>query len=581
MALAKVAAGKILVEQMEKFRVELDAARKEAEEKGKDIKPHWPVEKKRESWALQEKVKKLRRQGVERFTEAGNTFQEALGFERKNPEARAGLADLYWTQYVREEEAGDEAEMIHHEALVRQYNDGQYDAKLKGDGTLAISTRVFPCRCLTEGRTVKPDEMETMGYHPFSGRALDGHKGADSLPSLEPKEPIRLKVHGADCKTEPLAGADVWLLRFEDHDKVLVPRLPEGLKVPGAEKHTIPVSILDRCYDSGSPFRPTETLHLGQTPVAKFSLPMGSYLLILNKEGFHPVRCPVHVSRLTDEEANVTLYRDGEIPAGFVQVPAGKFIYQGDKENPYSGPKEIKEIGDAFVAKFPVTCREYLDFINDMASKAPEEAAKRVPRKAPTAGLYWPKDVEGRYHIPTEKWIAEASENVKKQASKLEQSPIWWAEDWPVFSVSWQDLMAYAAWRTGREGLLFSLPHEIPWEKSARGTDGRFFPWGKDIDATFCNMQQSHEGGSRPMPVDSFPADESPYGVSGLGGNARDWCLNDPGEAYPGWRLCRGGYWSDTGLNVRSAYRTGHAASDVYYGDGGRLSWSPGCRTPG
>jgi len=320
-----------------------------------------------------------------------------LTFERKSPEARAALADLYWDQYLREEEAGDEAEMIHYEALVREYNDGQFDARLKGDGTLAISTRHFPCRCLTEGRMVAPDEMDVMGHHPFSGRALDGHKGAEGLPDLEPKEPIRLKVHGVDCKNDALEGADVWLLRFEEHDKILLPRFPEGVTAPGAEKREIPAAVLDRCFDPGSPFRPVEALHLGRTPVGKFTIPMGSYFLILHKEGFHPVRCPVFIGRLAEEEVAFTLYRDGEIPEGFVQIPAGKFIYQGDKENPHSGPKEIKDVGDAFIAKFPVTCREYVEFLNDLAEKDPEQASKRVPRESEKAGFYWPLGPDGKY----------------------------------------------------------------------------------------------------------------------------------------------------------------------------------------
>jgi len=569
MAMAKVEGGRILVEKMGKLRLDLEAARKEAKEKGKDVRPHWPVEKKEEFWSVQEKVKAFKRQLVETFTEVGNTFQEALTFERRNPEARAALADLYWDQYLREEEAGDEAEMIRYEGLVRTYNDGQYDAKLKGDGTLTIATRHYPCSCLTEA----------------------------------------------------LEGAEIWLFRYEERRKILLPVFPTAVvatdgfvgAAPRGRPETgqprggrltpglPPDAVLDRLYDSDSPFRPGRGeprvrpddegdhkdgpyrglgLNLGRTPIPGFTIPMGSYILILYKEGFHPVRCPVFIGRVTDEEVNVTLYRDGEIPEGFVQVPAGRFIYQGDKENPYSGPKEIKEVEDAFISKFPVTCGEYLDFLNDTAAKDQEQAAKHVPRKTPTAGPCWPKDEEGVYHIPTEKWMFEAPEALKEQALKLEGSPIWWEEDWPVFSVSWEDLMAFGAWKTGREGQLFSLPQEIPWEKSARGTDGRFYPWGREMDATFCNMQQSHENGMRPTPVDSFPMDESLYWVRGLGGNSRDNVLNDPGEAYPSWRLCRGGDWTNSGINFRSTNRSGLAASGVYCFTGGRMSWLSGCKAP-
>ena len=73
--------------------------------------------------------------------------------------------------------------------------------RIKGDGTLSVATRQNTCKCLTEGRMVASEEMEIMGYHPMSGRALDGHTGAEGLPELEPKEPIHLKVHGPDCET--------------------------------------------------------------------------------------------------------------------------------------------------------------------------------------------------------------------------------------------------------------------------------------------------------------------------------------------------------------------------------------------
>ncbi len=707
MAMAKVAEGRILVERMEKARAETQALEEAAGAKEKEIKPHWPAEMKEAFWALQEKAKALQCDVVKGFAAASGSFQAALEFERGNKEARAALADHYWQQYVREEEAGNRSEMIHYEALVREYNDGQYDARLKGDGTLSVWTRHYPCHCLIDGRMVSPEELAgsakcgvssvektgmdtehstlntshsshhgTMGYHPVSGRALDGRKGVEGLTWLEPKEAVLLKSHGMECRTEPLPGADVWLFKFVERKKVLVPVLPQDVSVEGGGSRVEsngtatppsspsipPSSVLDRLYDPGSPFRPTEGLYLGRTPIAPFKIPMGSYLLIIayrknvsvegrgsrveqaenaecercegdpthggaparalnpqpytlnpdNESVYAPIRVPVLIGRCADETMDVTLFREREIPEGFVQIPAGKFIYQGDRENPYSEPTAILDIEDAFMAKFPITCAEYLEFINDLAtpnqpdeppaqtdapdSARPDSPAKRrqdwkemlgpaemrVPRRAPSSGIYWPMDAEGRCHIPTERWIAEASsdqenQDLKKQASKLEMSPVWWDENWPVGSVSWIDLVAYAAWRTRRENRVYSLTSEIPWEKSSRGTDGRSYPWGNEMDATFCNMNLSHEHGARLAPVDSFPVDESPYGVRGLSGNSRDLCLNDPGEGYPGWRVCRSGGWTSVGIAVRSAYRSGGAEFSVFYFNGGRLSWC--CRS--
>ena len=308
---------------------------------------------------------------------------------------------------------------------------------------------------------------------------------------------------------------------------------------------------------------------------------MGSYLLIIAKEGFHPVRCPVLVARTAEESVDVTLYRDGEIPAGFVQVPAGKFIFQGDKVYPFPEPKEIKETSDCFIAKFPVTCREYLEFLNDLAAKDPEEAERRAPRKTPTKGVYWPKDAEGRYHIPTEKWLCEAPEGMKKAASKLDANPVWWDEDWPMFSVSWEDLTAFAAWRSERESSIYCLTHSLLWEKTARGVDGRSWPFGNFDDANFSNGANSHKGGMRPCPVDSVPVDESPYGVRGLAGNAKDSCLDDPDEGkWFGWRKCRGGQWTTWGYRGNSTYVMVGQTSHVNYSAAGRVSCLPRFRTP-
>ncbi|MHC4777855.1 MAG: protein kinase domain-containing protein [Planctomycetota bacterium] len=574
-AMAKVAQGKALIEEMETLRAELETAEKVVEEEGEKIQPHWPAVKKEAFWTAQDRVKDLQRQVVQKFTEAGNTLQEALGFERRNPDARAALADLYWSRFLREEEVGDEAEMIHYEALVRQYNDGQYDARLRGEGSLTVSTRAFPCNCLSRGRTVAPHEWEVAGYHPFSGRNLSGLEGAEGLPDLEPKEPIRLKAHGPDCRTEGLEGADAWLFRFEEKTKVLLPRFPEGVRAEGTARKAVPEAVIDRCFDIGSPFRPGEGLHLGRTPVKRITLPMGSYLLVIAGDDFHPVRVPVHIGRLAQEEADVTLYRSGEIPDGFVQIPAGKFIFQGDKLISYSLPKEMKVIEDAFIAKFPVTCGEYLEFLNETAQMAPEEAARRVPRKAAAAGPYWPVDEEGRYHIPSEEFIGKTPEPLRGRSSKLQETHTWWEKEWPVFAVSWEDLMAYASWKRGRTDSLFSLPHDVQWEKAARGTDGRLYPWGPGVDPTFCNMSGSHEDGIRPVSVDSFPVDESPYGVRGLGGNGRDVCLNGPEKGQPGWRLCCGGNWAFTAGHARSTDRSGTTTSYVFYYLGGRLSWLP------
>jgi iron(II)-dependent oxidoreductase len=85
----------------------------------------------------------------------------------------------------------------------------------------------------------------------------------------------------------------------------------------------------------------------------------------------------------------------------------------------------------------------------------------------------------------------------------------------PATGILWREADAYCRWAGLR------LPTEAEWEKAARGTDGRFFPWGNDWDKNRANTSTSGQGG--PVPVGSFPTGASPYGVLDMAGNAAEW----------------------------------------------------------
>jgi serine/threonine-protein kinase len=277
----------------------------------------------------------------------------------------------------------------------------------------------------------------------------------------------------------------------------------------------------------------------------------------------------VFIGRNADESVDVTLYRESEIPAGFVQVPAGRFLRQGDRENPYSGPVEIGETDDFLLARFPVTCREYLEFLNDLSAVDPERAALRVPRESEKAGFYWPRGHDGKFVLPTATWLEGAAPERRKEARRLVQCPLDWQEDWPVYGVSWEDAAAFGAWFSRREGRLASLPRDGMWEKAARGADGRIYPFGNEFDETYANSMRTNEGPARPSPVDGFPMDESPVGVRGLCGNAVSWCLDDADDE--GRRISRGGSWCLSGVNLRSTSRRASSPRHVGYHLGLRM----------
>ena len=107
--------------------------------------------------------------------------------------------------------------------------------------------------------------------------------------------------------------------------------------------------------------------------------------------------------------------------------------------------------------------------------------------------------------------------------------------------------------------------------EGARGADDRFFPWGKRFDFDNANLNESQEV-AKPCAVEAFPGDESPFGIRGLGGNARDCCLNDPGGEQARWRISRGGSWPNARPTARATYRAGAMPRNVTYGTGFRLA---------
>jgi formylglycine-generating enzyme required for sulfatase activity len=140
--------------------------------------------------------------------------------------------------------------------------------------------------------------------------------------------------------------------------------------------------------------------------------------------------------------------------------------------------------------------------------------------------------------------------------------------DHPVVSVSWHDATAYAAWLVERTGQPWRLPSEAEWEKAARGSDGREYPWGNHFDQNRCNTHETGIGGT--TPVGSyvagrqiiFPTGErqtlqsgaSPYEVEDLAGNVWEWTESRYDNSTEN-RVLRGGSWNDDAGVARAAYR--------------------------
>jgi len=120
----------------------------------------------------------------------------------------------------------------------------------------------------------------------------------------------------------------------------------------------------------------------------------------------------------------------------------------------------------------------------------------------------------------------------------------------PVVFVSWHDAQAYCAWLSARRGIAYRLPGADEWERAARGTDGRAYPWGAAFDTARAN---AHECGLRgTTPVGAFADGISPCGALDTAGNVWEW--TDPGGER-GPAPLRGGSWMQYGLFARCAFR--------------------------
>ncbi|MEK7466642.1 MAG: bifunctional serine/threonine-protein kinase/formylglycine-generating enzyme family protein [Planctomycetota bacterium] len=547
----------------------LEANAREAAERAsalsREVRQWQPQEKKIPLWDAEDAEERLAAESIGAFSEADSALASAMSNVPHHKEARRLKAGLYWERFLEAERAGRARDAMYFRPLVEHYNDGDLDAALRGDGTLEVRTAAWPCACLSEGRSVAASDMNVLGYHPWSGRRLDGAE-PEFLKGAEDDCESRLRVHAASCATTALAGARAWAYLFKEERRLLVPTTPAGATGPAP-----PAELLDALF-AGSPFRPRGPgLFLGETPVAPRSWPMGSWLLLLEAPGRSPARVPFVVRRQEQVSLDVVLYRPEETPDDFRAVAAGAFTYQGDASAVGARPGERRDLGDVFIARDPVTCAQYAEFVTDLFARDPAQATARTPRASDKSGFYWPI-VHGRCVVPTTAWLAAASPADRARAARLESAPGDWEERWPVFGVSWEDAMAFARWRSLRDGRLYTIPHEVQWEKSGRGPDARPYPWGRRFDGLLCNVQESHEGTARPSTVEVFATDESPYGVRGLAGNQQEWCLNEPGPSYRGWRSTRGSTWAGSAARTRLAYRAGNIVRTLSYSSGFRLA---------
>lgn len=286
-------------------------------------------------------------------------------------------------------------------------------------------------------------------------------------------------------------------------------------------------------------------------PWVSQELPVGSYELHLRAEGFRSMSVPVAIQRGRSEALSIELRRETDIGEGFIWVPGGPCTVGGDDQTFQSLPLQSVYVPDFCIAKYPVTWREYRDYLQSRQDKG-EDVTEWIPKLESDSVPTW-QVIEGEVTYSSTPAVVHER------------------RDWPIFCVTYYQAKEFCRWYAEESGLSVALPTDLEWEKAARGVDRRLFPWGNRFDPSLCLNGKSTSGRAQPGPVGAYPFDRSPYGVRDLAGGIREWCDSWFDEKN-GLRLVRGGSWNFVEIGSHCAYRLGCSPGHFYHFIGFRLA---------
>jgi formylglycine-generating enzyme required for sulfatase activity len=204
-------------------------------------------------------------------------------------------------------------------------------------------------------------------------------------------------------------------------------------------------------------------------------------------------------------------------------IPAGEFIMGSTPEQAEAArlmdikgheftlldeqPQFRAFLPDFYLSECAVTNEQFATFLNE-TQPSPDELKRLAPE---LEHITYPRS-SGRESAQTFRRMERTDVRCDEVSPGFERHP--------VIHVSWFGAEAYCRWAGLR------LPTELEWEKAARGTDGRLYPWGNEWHNDFLRWHNTSQRGETTAPVDAFPEGRSPYGIFQMAGNVDEWCAD-------------------------------------------------------